>query len=87
MTQTTTETAAPAEPGGVTAPPLDWAVLINRVANFVPEDDTALVAFMAGETAGVLGYAEALVQTRENCVNEVASTRRQSPASPPTAST
>ncbi|MGI5155851.1 hypothetical protein [Microbispora sp. CA-102843] len=72
MSETSTaEAAAAAESGGVAAPPLDWAVVVSRVANFVPEDDAALVAFMSGETTAVLAYAEALVQCRENCVNEV----------------
>ncbi|MBP2704365.1 hypothetical protein JOL79_11130 [Microbispora sp. RL4-1S] len=65
----TAETGA--ESGDAAAPPLDWAVVIGRVANFVPEDDAALISFMSGETAGVLSYAEGLVQCRENCVNEV----------------
>ncbi len=67
-------TPDPAATGTLTAglaPPLDWAVSVDRVAGFQPEDDAALVAFMAGETAGMLAYAEAMVQARENCVNDV----------------
>ncbi|MET9339304.1 hypothetical protein [Nonomuraea sp. NPDC003804] len=64
-----TETAQQAASG--VAAPEDWRVLADRVANFAPEDDTALITFMQGETAGVLAYADALEQARENCVNDV----------------
>ncbi|WP_431897968.1 hypothetical protein [Nonomuraea sp. bgisy101] len=64
-----TEISQQAAPGA--AAPEDWRVLADRVANFTPEDDTALVAFMRGETAGVVAYADALEQARENCVNDV----------------
>jgi hypothetical protein len=52
------------------APP-DWTLMIDRVASFVPEDDAALIAFMHGEAAAVVRYAEALEQARENCTNDV----------------
>ena len=66
-------------PQGVTAPttvspeqiPPDWGLLADRVANFAPEDDAALLAFMRGEVAGVVGYASAMEETRDNCVNDV----------------
>jgi hypothetical protein len=63
---TGTEAAA-----GTIAPPLDWNVMISRVASFQPEDDAALIAFMAGEAAAVIAYAAALEQARENCVNDI----------------
>ncbi|WP_068925067.1 hypothetical protein [Planobispora rosea] len=67
----TATTEAPADDAAVAPPPPDWGVMIDRVANFAPEDDAALVAFLAGEGAAVLAYAAALEQARENCVNDI----------------
>lgn len=53
------------------AAPADWAQTITRVANYVPEDDAALLHFMAGEVAGVCGYADGLAALHETCVNGV----------------
>lgn len=58
-------------PAADVSPPSDWAVMIDRVSNFQPEGDIALVEFMRGEAAAVIAYAEGLVQTRENCTNDV----------------
>jgi hypothetical protein len=52
------------------APP-DWALIAERIRNFNPDDDNALLAFMRGESVGVLAYAEAMEQARDNCVNDV----------------
>lgn len=51
--------------------PPDWALINDRIRNYAPEDDAALLAFMKGEVAGAIGYAEALEQARENCTNDV----------------
>ncbi|MDH2424712.1 hypothetical protein [Sphaerisporangium sp. TRM90804] len=59
--------AFPDAPPLVAAPP-DWAALIARVTDFEPENDTALMRWMASEAAGVVAYAEALEQARANCV-------------------
>lgn len=72
MNTTTTPqgATAPTTAGGEEIPP-DWGLLAERVANFAPEDDAALIAFMRGEVAGVVRYAAAMEQTRDNCVNDV----------------
>lgn len=51
--------------------PADWALVAERVRSFVPEDDAALIAFMHGEAAAVLAYADGLEQARENAINDV----------------
>ncbi|MET8140010.1 hypothetical protein ABZU32_06845 [Sphaerisporangium sp. NPDC005288] len=65
-------TAGQTTPGGdgAVAPP-DWAQTIGRIATHVPEDDSALLHLMAGEVAGVCGYADALAALHETCVNAV----------------
>lgn len=70
-TMDTTQEAAAATSAGADQIPPDWGLLAERVANFAPEDDAALLAFMRGEVAGVVRYAEAMEQTRDNCVNDV----------------
>jgi hypothetical protein len=70
-TMDTTQEAAAATSAGADQIPPDWGLLAERVANFAPEDDAALIAFMRGEVAGVVRYAEAMEQTRDNCVNDV----------------
>lgn len=52
-------------------PPADMAQIISRVSSYEPESVTDLMGFMAGETAGMCGYADALTQVVENCVNTV----------------
>lgn len=66
---TATDTAA----STLAAPdlPPDWALMIERVRNLNPEDDSALLAFMRGEALAVVAYAEALEQARDNCVNDI----------------
>lgn len=66
----TQDQPAPSTKADPEAPP-DWTLMADRVRNFAPEDDTALIAFMRGESIGVLAYAAALEQARENCVNDV----------------
>jgi hypothetical protein len=66
----TATTDTPATAAAPEAPP-DWTLMIDRVTSFVPEDDAALIAFMQGEAAAVVRYAEALEQARENCTNDV----------------
>lgn len=51
--------------------PPDWALMVDRIRNLHPEDDTALLAFMRGEALAVVAYAEALEQARDNCVNDI----------------
>ncbi|MFI6510167.1 hypothetical protein ACIBCT_21390 [Streptosporangium sp. NPDC050855] len=70
MTATDHETAAPAVTSSI-AIPGDWAALIGRVAEFQPADDVELIDWMKGETAGVLGYADAADTVRETCVTVV----------------
>ena len=71
---TDTETGETTSTGGGfggSAPSMSWTLLLTGVAAFSPEDDADLVRFMAQEAAGVVAYAEALEQARENCTNEV----------------
>lgn len=67
---TTQDTPAPTTMAAPEVPP-DWTLMIDRVRNLRPEDDTALMAFMHGEASGVVAYAEALQQARDNCVTDV----------------
>ncbi|MFI6595029.1 hypothetical protein ACIBHX_02205 [Nonomuraea sp. NPDC050536] len=67
---TTTNDAVSTTLAAPDAPP-DWALMIDRVSHFHPEDDAALVAFMHGEAAAMVRYAEALEQARETCTNDV----------------
>jgi len=66
-------TATPEAPTTLASPeaPPDWALLTDRITNFMPEDDAALIAFMHGEAAAVVRYAEALEHARETCTNDV----------------
>lgn len=50
-------------------PPRDLAQVIARVREFHPENQPDLIHFMAGEMAGMVGYADALSQVVDNCVN------------------
>ncbi|MFC3983420.1 hypothetical protein [Streptosporangium jomthongense] len=67
---TTTADHAPIAAEAIPAP-ADWAALIERIANFDPENDTALISWMKGEAVGVVGYAEALEAVRETCVTSI----------------
>lgn len=67
---TTQDTPGPTTLAAPEAPP-DWSLMADRIRGFAPEDDTALLAFMRGESVGILAYAEALEQARDNCVNDV----------------
>ncbi|GGS97735.1 hypothetical protein GCM10010156_64910 [Planobispora rosea] len=53
------------------APPADWIQIIARITEHAPADDTELLQLMAGEVAGVCGYADALGALHETCVNTV----------------
>jgi hypothetical protein len=70
VTTTADTTPTPTVLATPDAPP-DWALMADRVRNFNPENDSALLAFMRGESVGVLAYAEAMEQARDNCVNDV----------------
>ena len=58
-------------PAALTRPgvPPDYASLNARVANFEPESDGDLIAFMRGVAAGMHGQAEALEQLAEHLVS------------------
>ncbi len=64
-------TAMPETEALRTAAPPDWAALIERVKDFQPENDVALIDWMKAEASGVIAYAEALETARENCVTVV----------------
>lgn len=64
---TTSDLMAPA----AIAAPADWAAVIDRTANFEPEDDVALIEWMKAEAVGVVGYAESLEAVRETCVTAI----------------
>ena len=68
---TTTDNAPPQSTLAAPEIPLDWALLVDRVRSFAPEDDSALIEFIRGEAAGFVAYAEAVEQARDNCVNDV----------------
>jgi len=51
--------------------PAPWNQVIAGAADFEPEDDGHLLAWMAGEVAGMSAYAEALTEVYETCVNTV----------------
>lgn len=57
-------------PAGVSAPG-DWQQVISGVADYEPESDQDLIEWMRRQTAGVCGYADALAQVFDNCVNGV----------------
>jgi hypothetical protein len=48
--------------------PAAWRSVIARAADFDPENDGMLLDWMAGEIAGIIGYAEALVEAHQNGV-------------------
>lgn len=52
---------SPATPG----PGAEWKALITATSEFDPEDDSTLLAWMAGEAAGMAGYAEAVDAVHE----------------------
>jgi hypothetical protein len=65
-----------ADPGEVAAVmgspiPPDHAAAIGRIAGFEPEDDAAWLAFMQGEAAAFIGYAEAWRSQADVCLNSV----------------
>jgi hypothetical protein len=51
--------------------PAEWKALIGATADFEPEDDGHLLEWMAGQVAGMSGYAEALAEAYETGVNTV----------------
>ena len=61
-TATTNRTAA--EPGA-------WKSLTAAASDFEPRTDGELLAWMAGQVAGMLGYGEALGDVHEHCVTAV----------------
>jgi hypothetical protein len=48
-----------------------WGSAVAHTADFEPENDGALLHWMAGETTGMSAYAEALVDLHEHCVNVI----------------
>ncbi|SRR5579875_482831 len=48
-----------------------WTALVAATSDFEPEDDAALLAWMAGQVAGMSAYAEALADVYETCVDTV----------------
>jgi hypothetical protein len=61
----TGRTAAAPGPGA------DWVPLIAATGAFDPENDAALLAWMAGEAGGMTGYAEGVAAAYETAVNTV----------------
>jgi hypothetical protein len=49
----------------------EWRSIIGQTANFEPEDDGHLLQWMAAEINGMSGYAEALTDVYETCVNSL----------------
>jgi hypothetical protein len=49
----------------------DWKALVSATGDFEPEDDHHLLAWMAGEAAGMGAYAEAIADAYETAVNTV----------------
>jgi hypothetical protein len=71
---TMTTPAPPANAGTVSAranAPAVWKALAANTADFEPEDDGDLMAFMASEVAGISQYAEALIAVYESCVDSI----------------
>jgi hypothetical protein len=69
-----TTPAPPANAGTVSAranAPAVWKALAANTADFEPEDDGDLMAFMASEVAGISQYAEALIAVYESCVDSI----------------
>jgi len=48
-----------------------WKQLVADTSDYKPEDDGDLLAWMAGETAGMSMYAEAVTDVYETAVNSV----------------
>jgi len=59
-----TSTSLAGAPGG-------WKALAAAAADCEPQDDGELLAWMAGEVAGMAGYGEALIAVYETCVDSV----------------
>jgi|HubBroStandDraft_5_1064220.scaffolds.fasta_scaffold21357_5 hypothetical protein len=77
---TMTEPAAQAEPaprsGGrrvltIGTVPAEWKNLVAITADFDPEDDAELLAWMASEVNGMAAYAEALTEVYETGVSSI----------------
>jgi len=51
--------------------PPGWKTLTADTADFEPEDDGHLLAWMADQVAGMLGYGEAVAAVHEHCVSAV----------------
>jgi hypothetical protein len=51
--------------------PAGWRALVAATAGFEPDDDAALLEWMAAEVAGMSAYAEALAEVYETCVNSL----------------
>ena len=66
MTTNTTATAARA--AGAAA---GWKALASDMADFEPADDGELLAWMAEQVRGMLGYGDALTAVHETCVRSV----------------
>jgi hypothetical protein len=51
--------------------PGEWKQVVAAAADFEPEDDGELLAWMAAEVAGMSAYAEALTEVYETCVESI----------------
>jgi hypothetical protein len=74
---TMTEPAGPAAPRGghrvltIGTVPGEWKALVAITADFEPEDDAELLAWMAAEVNGMSAYAEALTEVYETGISSV----------------
>ena len=51
--------------------PSEWGPVVAAAADFEPEDDAALLTWMADQVAGMGAYAEGLIEAYETGVNAV----------------
>lgn len=61
----------PAEVAASVAVPPPWAELAGWIASYVPEDDNAQTAFLAGHAAGLVAVAHALGTHSETVINDI----------------
>jgi hypothetical protein len=63
---------APAEAAAAAGPvPPPWAELAGWIASYVPEDDNAQTAFLAGNAAGLVAVAAAFGAHSETVINDI----------------
>lgn len=61
----------PAEVAASVAVPPPWAELAGWIASYVPEDDNAQTAFLAGNAAGLVAVAHAFGSHSETVINDI----------------